>query len=334
MSIKIISIGDIMLGENVHHFRRSIATRFYGDFRRLIPPEVRAAANSADLVIGNLECSLMPDRDRMAAPLARAAYAAPESALDCFDGISTPLVLNVANNHFGEHGQLAMDYTVSALRKRGFHCIGCRPHPLEMTVKGRSVLLWGASLVEDRHGEGYVRTSAVNILRDLELKKFPGADYKVLSLHWGEEYRMQPSAAQERLAGKLAAGGIDLILGHHPHVVQPVRFAGGTPVAYSHGNFIFDQNFSALTRIGLMTEATLGKTDVRCHLLRSRKYRIDSVKEVTLRDLEAFCRRRRFRSNPMMMRILMKLEMVANGREVPREVWGHFMNQLRRKVRA
>jgi|GEM_PF-747978 len=327
VSPSICSIGDIMLGENVHHFGRGIATKYYGKFENLIPPDVRAVINEADLVIGNLECSLMPDSERRCA-LSRGMYAAPESALDCFSGITPPIVLNVANNHFGQHGQLATEFTVTCLENRGIYCIGQRPTPLELAVRGKTILLWGASLVKDGHENGYVRTTADRILHDLDWGRCGDGAYRVLSLHWGEEYRTMPSGAQKALARRLAARGVDLIIGHHPHVVQPVRSVEGIRVAYSHGNFIFDQNFSPLTRIGLMLVTTIASGDVRCFQVRSRKYRIHACREITIDDLEAFCRRGRYLSHPLLMRILMKLEMVAHGRHVPDEVWRHFIAQL------
>jgi poly-gamma-glutamate synthesis protein (capsule biosynthesis protein) len=72
------------------------------------------------------------------------------------------------------------------------------------------------------------------------------ADAVVVSIHWGAEYMHTPLARQKDLARMLAAAGADLILGHHPHVLQPVEIleTGGrrTVVAYSLGNFISNQD--------------------------------------------------------------------------------------------
>ena len=74
------------------------------------------------------------------------------------------------------------------------------------------------------------------------------ADYVIVSVHWGDEYMVEPSAEQTRLAKRMVNAGADLILGHHPHVLQPVvrylRPSGGEGlVAFSLGNFVANQSY-------------------------------------------------------------------------------------------
>jgi poly-gamma-glutamate synthesis protein (capsule biosynthesis protein) len=72
------------------------------------------------------------------------------------------------------------------------------------------------------------------------------ADAVVVSIHWGAEYLRRPLDRQRRVAERLAEAGADLILGHHPHVLQPVEVVerGGhrTVVVYSMGNFVSNQD--------------------------------------------------------------------------------------------
>jgi len=74
----------------------------------------------------------------------------------------------------------------------------------------------------------------------------PRVDAVVVSLHWGEEYRHLPSQRQRDVAARLVEAGVDLVIGHHPHVLQPLAWveAGGRrgAVAYSLGNFISNQD--------------------------------------------------------------------------------------------
>jgi len=321
-----------MLGENVHHFGRGIATRYLGRFQDLISQDVHDIVNKTDLVIGNLECSLMPDADRYEAPLSRAIYAAPESALDCFEPWRPPLVLNMANNHFGQHGEAAMAYTVDCLAERGIRCVGQTRNPVELDINGQHVCIWGVSLVRDDHGGGYVKSTAENLLNELDWGEKPKDVLWILSIHWGEEYMTQPSENQQKLACRLAEHGIDLILGHHPHVVQPVRHEAGIPVAYSHGNFLFDQNFSKLTRTGLLLVSSPESGSTQCYLLGSRDFRISTCRPISCKDLEALCRRRMSPYRSLAMRLLMKLEMILAAHEVPWPVWMHFFFQLSAKI--
>lgn len=332
MSISVCGIGDIMLGENIHHFRRGIATRYRGRFHSLVSSYVREVLNQADLVVGNLECSLMPDEDLRCAPFDRAVYTAPESALHCFDAWARPLVLNVANNHFGQHGETAMAYTLDRLGKQqGIYVIGRDRAPLELLLNRHRVRLLGVSLVRDRCEDGYFKSSPERLIHDLDWGAKANGSYRILSIHWGDEYHTLPSKWQRKMAQMLVKSGVDLIVGHHPHVIQPVKRVGNAIVAYSHGNFIFDQNFSWLTRTGLITMSELTGMGWRCFKLRSRNYQLLSAEEVDKSGLERFCQRRMNPRAPLIMRALMKLEMIAHGYEVPSTVWRHFGMRIAEK---
>ncbi len=75
------------------------------------------------------------------------------------------------------------------------------------------------------------------------------ADFVVCCIHWGEEYQNKPNAVQREMAHVLADAGCDVILGTHPHTVQPVEHIGDTLVVYSLGNFISAQK-SAVSQVG------------------------------------------------------------------------------------
>ncbi len=67
-------------------------------------------------------------------------------------------------------------------------------------------------------------------------------DFLIVAMHWGEEYTNTPVQSQKNIANYLASLGVDLIIGCHPHVIEPVDFIGNTMVIYSLGNFISSQN--------------------------------------------------------------------------------------------
>ncbi len=89
------------------------------------------------------------------------------------------------------------------------------------------------------------------------------ADFTVVCPHWGTEYRLSPDSYQEKWAKKLAQGGADLVIGTHPHVIEPVEWVDDTLVYYSLGNFV---NWTSGTgpgtanrMLGGMAEITIGK---------------------------------------------------------------------------
>jgi poly-gamma-glutamate synthesis protein (capsule biosynthesis protein) len=90
------------------------------------------------------------------------------------------------------------------------------------------------------------------ILDDAARLRRVGAEFVVVSLHWGAEYNSNPIAYQTDLADRLAASeDIDLIVGHHAHVVQPLAWIADKPVAFGLGNFLSNQT-DARTQDGLM----------------------------------------------------------------------------------
>ena len=122
-------------------------------------------------------------------------------------------------------------------------------------------------------------TNGLSLPKDSELKIIYSADEDIIerkiknakencdmvlvNIHWGNEYQTTPTQDQKNLAAKMANWGADVIIGHHPHVIQPVEFiekADGTRtlVAYSLGNFISQQNTPARV-VGGMLRYTVTK---------------------------------------------------------------------------
>ena len=75
-----------------------------------------------------------------------------------------------------------------------------------------------------------------------------------MSFHWGAEYQDVSSIVQKKLAHLVIDAGADLVIGHHPHVVQEIEEYGAGMIFYSLGNFIFDQDFSLETQQGLIVK--------------------------------------------------------------------------------
>ena len=87
-------------------------------------------------------------------------------------------------------------------------------------------------------------------------------DLLMVAMHWGEEYTHTPNSNQKEIAEYLASLGVDIIIGHHPHVIQPIDFIGNTMVIYSLGNFIASQKGEIAKHTGLMASVKVHKTTV------------------------------------------------------------------------
>jgi poly-gamma-glutamate synthesis protein (capsule biosynthesis protein) len=97
----------------------------------------------------------------------------------------------------------------------------------------------------------------VNKIKISEVKKLMdktktnGADFVVVNVHLGEEYKEISNTRQRQLGHSLIDLGADVIIGHHPHVVEEMEIYKNRPIYYSLGNFVFDQYFSVPTQQGL-----------------------------------------------------------------------------------
>ena len=117
------------------------------------------------------------------------------------------------------------------------------------------VNLWN----DETNYEGYKETvlNDINNLRDK-------VDILMVAMHWGREYIFEPTNLVKETAKFLADNGVDIIIGTHPHVIEPVEFIGDTLVIYSLGNFISAQNSESCTNykcnIGLLTSFDITKT--------------------------------------------------------------------------
>jgi poly-gamma-glutamate synthesis protein (capsule biosynthesis protein) len=87
-------------------------------------------------------------------------------------------------------------------------------------------------------------------------------DLLMVAMHWGEEYTHTPVEEQKQIANELAMLGVDIIIGHHPHVIQPIDFIDNTMVIYSLGNFIASQKGAVEKHTGLMASVTVHKKTV------------------------------------------------------------------------
>ena len=88
------------------------------------------------------------------------------------------------------------------------------------------------------------------------------ADVVIVSMHWGSEYVFAPTAEQKKIAEHLASLGVSIVLGHHPHVVQPVAMVKSTLVVYSLGNFLSSQK-ELHKLVGLLVSLDVVKTEMR-----------------------------------------------------------------------
>lgn len=256
--VTLLFVGDIML------------SRLIGDIMvrnsdwRYPFLETADFLKSADITFGNLEGPISARGTKVGSIYSfRSDPRAIEGLLYAgFDALS------IANNHIWDYGADAVRDTLTIVKNAGIGIVGGgadyqEAHaPLIKNVKGVKIAFLGyTDLISSSLGSKTSKPAIayLNIeqaVTDIkEARKF--GDFVVISLHWGNEYETTHNRNQEKVARALIDAGAQLIIGHHPHVVQPVEEYGGGYIAYSLGNFVFDQNFSPDTNNGLALKVIL-----------------------------------------------------------------------------
>ncbi len=237
-SFTIVAVGDIMLDRNVW---RAIRNSGYES----ILAKVRDLTRSADIAFANLECPLSDE-----GPHSPSKYllfrAPPETAQVLVDGGFD--IVSLANNHTLNAGKKGVENTLDTLEKYGVAYCGCR-HPDEKedawqpTYFAVNDYVLGFMAYTDlsfEHGSYAKIEDYDELARQLASAKAE-CNLLFVSVHWGDEYHKTPSDRQRKLAHYLVDNGADVVLGHHPHMLQGVEVYNGCPILYSMGNFVFDQ---------------------------------------------------------------------------------------------
>lgn len=166
---------------------------------------------------------------------------------------------NLANNHFGDQGTRGMQESRKNLDKLGFDYSGCDNGMVDecsakvLNVDGMKIGMAGFSVLGKNIDDKITKK-----INDLKSK----SDMVVVNIHWGDEYAENFSDRQKESAHKMIDAGADLIIGHHPHVVQGIEIYKNKAIFYSLGNFIFDQYFDEETQKELAIEAIIRGNDI------------------------------------------------------------------------
>jgi hypothetical protein len=158
-------------------------------------------------------------------------------------------VVALANNHIMDCGSRGLERTLSACESAGIACAGAGSdlaaarRPAELVIRSQRVILlaYAAPSKESARATtpGPAPLEASVIREDLERWR-PSADLLIVSVHWGSMYVDYPPPRVLELAETLERGGADLVLGHHPHVLQGWRRAGPCLTLFSLGDAVFN----------------------------------------------------------------------------------------------
>ena len=252
--LTLAAVGDVMLDRWVY---RNISRNGATSLLEHVRDELRAA----DVAFCNLECPLSDEGPHDADNLC--FRAPPGTAKVLTDGGFD--IVSLANNHTLNAGRAGVLNTMQTLRDAGVQYCGLardREQAADPVYLDANGLRLGFMAFSDLDAFGaYSRVGTDGKAHARRLRKAKEAcDLLVVSYHWGEEYMSRPTTRQRKLAHLAVDAGADLVLGHHPHVLQGVELRRGAVILYSMGNFIFDQ------RAGERMTSALFRLDYTEHL--------------------------------------------------------------------
>lgn len=256
--VRLLFTGDILLSRGVE--------RQLSHDQQALSKALRSALSGADWVAGNLEGAVgSPDDCRELV-----------SDVPCFPirGDYIHLLreagfkaISLANNHASDLGRAGRDATRRLLGQNGVLSLIYEDSPQFIRFDDLTVGLVSLSMVPGRGGEP-VKIPGTDLRRKLRLARNL-SNLLVVYVHWGSEFLDWPDNRQRHAAEWLIDNGADLIVGHHPHLVQKPERLHGKAVFYSLGNLVFDQKYPS-TREGLMADCHVNGDTVSCSGLPTR----------------------------------------------------------------
>ncbi len=238
--VSIVAGGDVMLG----HWTGDYIDRYGADY----PFEkIRPLLRDADIAFANLEA---PFADSGRAVEGKTfTFKVPTRHVSGLVNAGFD-VLSLANNHMLDFGLSGLEQTLKTLREAGLHHAGAGLdsaaawQPAILHTPGGTVAFLAFSMTfpkefwvtDSTGGTAYPHEPVmIRAIREADRR----ADYVVVSFHWGTEKKITPNDYQVYFAHRAIDAGADLILGHHPHVLQGLELYRGRLIAYSLGNLAF-----------------------------------------------------------------------------------------------
>lgn len=252
--IKILFVGDMM-------FDRGTANHIKNFGINSIFDDVSTIFEGKDMVVGNLEGTItdFPSVSEIDYKLMKFTFDPKIASLLKQNNFTH---LSLANNHSLDFEQEGLRQTKNYLTQNNLKYFGSAVNSTELstiqTVGDKNICLVGYHDLYTRNPE-----SVLKEIKNIRSECF----YLVVVPHWGDEYETVQNERQTTLAYQFIDVGADLIIGVHPHVVQPVEIYKDKAIFYSLGNFVFDQDFSYNTRRGLTVSLELSENEKKFNLI-------------------------------------------------------------------
>ena len=266
-SATLLAVGDVLIHSQVYDAAKN--DKGY-DFKPMFQA-VKPIIQSADIAVANQESMMGGEA------LGLSTYPAFNSPFEIGDALKDAGfdVVTMANNHTLDHGIKAIENAIHYWDKIGMVHTGSflseKDRSIIRIVKKNNIKFaflaytYGTNGIPTPQNKDYLVNRIDEKLMKKDIKEaHEQADVVVVALHFGQEYQTMPNTEQKKLVQSLANQGVDIIIGNHPHVLQPLTYVKGksghqTFVAYSLGNFISGQD-KLNRQLGGILEVNVTKT--------------------------------------------------------------------------
>lgn len=267
--IKMTTVGDIILGRTV--YVKMLQNGWISPFRN-----VAEKLKQADVTFGNLE---NPLSDSFTPPTQGMSFLAPTKAIEglVLSGID---IVGLANNHSTNFGAKVFRDTLQILKNNKIEYVGggeniteAKSHKI-LDINGKKFafldvnsIIGDVEATENSAGDWKISFPPWGTRNEAEIQEILGkinaakkeSDFTIIMIHWGKEYTHDPSPQMKTLGHEFIDAGADLVVGTHPHWMQGVEAYKNGFIAYSLGNFVFDQEWSLETKQGLIMDTIFYK---------------------------------------------------------------------------
>lgn len=266
----LVFVGDINLGRLVQVESALHGVSPWRDVLSLFPRGAVQVGNLEGVVArAGSSCSKPPDY----------CFFFPPDRLEQLSEAGFTL-LGLANNHALDQGPSGLAHTRRSLSAAGLAGASLTESPYFVSGNGVRYGLVFINRIADA-AEGQDAIPSPRVTQALELAQF-GADWVIVYIHWGQELTPWVNQMQRDEARWLVEHGADMVVGSHPHVIQPVDCVAGHPVWFSLGNHIFDQKYPSTHQGGLI--ACDGATALACQGYRSKTREGSAVLQEIIAD--------------------------------------------------
>lgn len=233
-------IGDCTIGNDVRWpaFDRYVEQKGYAYFFS----GVKSVLGADDYTVANLETTIIDSGTPIEKQFrfrGKPAYLAilREGSVEC---------VTMANNHSWDYGDSGYAQTQRNLSAGGIDFFAY-DKILIKEIKGLRFAFIGQSF--------YLQDSVLSHIKTLR----DSVNFIIVVIHWGNESEYNPDKKQKLMGHSLIDAGADLVVGHHPHVLQPIEKYNGHYIAYSLGNFVFGGNINPRDKKTMILQATFTK---------------------------------------------------------------------------